>query len=149
MDKRQDTQHEYETLVKWANATPITVSGEADAGTLMVFRVTSPVHNVVFSRVDLLTENGNTVCSFNCERSANPTAFTVDAGNVREWVDRGTPIAGRADRSLYLRVYMYFKGHESEVSRQMVVYRIGDQFRWNEIEPGEQIVVNKIEGGIT
>lgn len=148
MDRRMDTQHEHDTLVKWAGSTVISVAGSGDGGDPISVHVTSPAHNVIFSRVDLLMESGNAVTTLPCEKRENPTTFIVHWHNLLAWMGGGTRIVGKPDKALYLRVYMYFKGHEEEVSRLMTVYQIGNQSRVGDA-PGHIIAVYRIEGTIT
>jgi hypothetical protein len=89
------------------------------------FSITTRDATVVLSRIDLYNESGNKFGSAECKQTKSPLQVFVslDAQTFHEWVNAGTVNPGRADngRTLYLWVYLTFKGSGEEVYRTMTL----------------------------
>ena len=124
MNKRMDTQHERDTLIARANRVSLRIRGSADQSKGILFSVTTQDPNVLLNRVDLYNESGNKFGSAECRTTENPLQVLVSLEEqaFNNWLAAGSMINNSAfDRSLYLRVYMKFKGVAEEVYRPMTV----------------------------
>lgn len=151
MDERQRNQHEHDALVAKANNTSFMIRGAADIGESLNVSITATRDNlVVFSRVELVNENGNRFGAAQCQRTETPeqVIFTLDGETVKNWINAGTPVRNLAnDKVLYLRVYMLFKGYEEEVYRFVTVTQSTESRQLSQ-RPGHFVTVYRLNGTV-